>query len=88
MNIPSYDVWVIARLLAGLRSTAWWRPCPRRSGRWPGDGRPGPAERKTFLLRAPRGRPDAAAWICAIAAVDPEGPAPPPARRPRGCRSA
>ena len=79
MNIPSYDVWVMSRLLADLpvdgqveAVSAAFRPLARAMA---ARDRP---ERKRFFASVLGGRPDAAAWLCAVTAVDPKGPAPEP----------
>ena len=91
MNLPSYDAWAISRLLADLpvdgmveAVSAAFRPFAREMA-----ARALP-ERKRFFASVLGGRPDAAAWICAVTAVDPKGLARNrlPARRPTGCRSA
>ncbi len=79
MKIPSYDVWVLARLLADLpvdgqaeAVSAAFRPLARAMA-----ARVLP-ERKRFFASFVGGRPDAAAWLCAVTGTDPRGPAPEP----------
>jgi putative DNA primase/helicase len=79
MKIPSYDVWVMARLLADLpvdgrveAVSAAFRPLARAMA---ARDRP---ERKRIFASTVSNRPDTAAWLCAIAAADPKGPAPEP----------
>jgi hypothetical protein len=78
MNIPAYDAWVLARLMAALPVSAAelaavsgpWRPLAERLAQAT------PAERLTILEGFRLAQPDPSALVKALASVKPDGPAP------------